>query len=359
VFSSAIEGSVSLHDPRWLNAELNINQMRLEDFKNRILLLEKHDLSGSISSRVRLNMDLNDPRKSLTANAKIEQIQLKSGQHHIQNSGPILLSYGQEILSIENLVMVGIGTKVEAKGSLPLTVPSTSGLMIHANVDLSSLENFLPAMDCGGFLKMESQLIGSLNNLEVSAVFDLSEAQFHFRPVPLVFEDIQTRIKIEKNIIRIDSFSLRLANSRFEMEGDVPLESLPLSLPARLRVFEDREASVSLDIQNLDLADLKPLFVSEIVQQVNGKIKGQIEIKGEHLQLEELSAKAIFKTIELDVLGIPFRQEASSEMLFKGGTLSIENFYLQDGENRFNINGTAGLTGNKDLNLSIRPRKTS
>ena len=353
VFSSAIEGSVSLHDPRWLNAELNINQMRLEDFKNRILLLEKHDLSGSLSSRVRMNMDLSDPRNSLTANAKIEQIQLKSGQHHIQNNGPILLSYGQEILSIENLVMVGTGTRVEAKGSLPLTVPSTSGLMIHANVDLSSLENFLPAMDCGGFLKMESQLIGSLNNLEVSAVFDLSEAQFHFRPVPLVFEDIQSRIKIEKNIIRIDSFSLRLDNSRFEMEGDVPLESLPLSLPAKLRVFGDREAWISLDIQNLDFADLKPLFVSEIVQQINGKIKGGIEIKGEHLQLEELSVKAIFKTIELDVLGIPFRQEASSELLFKGGTLSIQNLSLQDGENRFNINGTAGLTGSKDLNLSI------
>jgi outer membrane protein assembly complex protein YaeT len=353
VFSSTIKGSVSLHDPRLLNAELNINHMRLEDFKNRILLLEKHDFSGSISSQVRMSMDLNDPRKSLTANAKIEQIQLNSGQQHIQNSGPILLSYGQETLSIENLMMVGTGTRVEAMGSLPLTIPSTSGLMIHAKVDLSSLGNFLPAVDCGGFLKMESQLIGSLNNLEVSAIFDLSEAQFYFHPIPLVFKDIQTKVKIEKNIIRIDSFSMRLANSRFEMEGDVPLESLPLSLPAKLRVFGDREARISLDIQNLDLADLKPLFASEIVQQLNGRVIGRIEIEGEHIQLEELSAKAIFKTFELDVMGIPFRQEASSEMLFKEGTLSIENLSFQDGENRFSINGTAGLTGSRDLNLSI------
>jgi outer membrane protein assembly complex protein YaeT len=353
VFSSTIEGSVSLHDPRLLNAELNINQMRLEDFKNRIQLLEKHNFSGSISSQVRMNMDLTDPRKSLAANAKIEQIQLKSGQHHIQNSGPILLSYGQEILSIENLMMVGTGTRVEAKGSLSMTVPSPSGLMIHANVDLSSLGNFLPAVDCGGFLKMESQLIGSLNNLEVSAIFDLSESQFHFHHVPLVFENIKSRIKIEKNIIRIDSFSMCLANSRFEMEGDVPFESLPLSLPAKLHVFEDREAQISLDIQNLDFNDLRPLFVSEIAQQINGRVKCGIEIKGKSLQLEELSARAIFKTIELDVMGIPFSQEATSELLFRGGTLLIEKLSFQEGENRFSINGTAGLTGSKDLNLSI------
>lgn len=353
LFSCIIEGSISLHEPRWLNAELNINQMSLEDFTSRVLLLEKYDLSGRFSSRVRLNMELGDPWNSLTANARFEQVQLKSGQHHIQNSGPILLSYGKEILSIENLVMAGTGTGVEVKGSLPLTVPSTSGLMIHANVDLSSLKNFLPGVDCEGFLEVESRLIGSLNDLEVSAIFDLSQARFHSHAVPLVFEDIQTQVKIEKNIIHIDSFSLRLANSRFELEGDVPLESLPLSLPAKLHVFGDREARISLDIQNLDLADLQPLFASEILQQLNGKIKGRIEIKGKHLQLEELSADAIFETIELDILGIPFRQESSSEMLFRGGELSIENLSFQNGKDRFSINGTAGLIGSKDLNLSI------
>ncbi len=353
VFSSAIEGSVSLHDPRWLNAELHNNQMRLEEFKNRILLLEKHDLSGSISSRVRVNMDLSDPIKSLTASAKIEQIQLKSGQHHIQNSGPILFSYRQEIFSIENLVMAGTGTRVEAKGSLPLSVPSTSGLMIQANVDLSSLENFLPDVDGEGFLRAESQLFGSLNDLEVSAILDLSQARFRFHPIPLAFEDVQTHIKIEKNTIHIDSFSLRSGNSRFEMEGDIPLETLPLSLPARLRVFEDREAQISLDIQNLDFNDLRPLLVSEIAQQINGRIKCGIEIKGKSLQLEDIYAKATFKTFEVDVIGIPFRQEASSELLFRGGTLSIENLSLRDGGNRLSINGTVGLTGQRALNLSI------
>jgi len=354
VFSCAIEGSVSLHEPRWLDAELNIAQIRLEDLKNRILLLEKHVLSGSLSAQVRMKMDLRDPKNSLTANAKIEQVQLKSGQHHIQNSGPILLSYEQEILKIENLIMAGTGTRIEAKGSLPLTVPSPSGLMIQANVDLSYLKNFLSAVDCEGFLEVESQLNGSLNDLQISAIFDLSQARFRFHPVPLAFEDIQAHIKIEKNNIRIDSFSLRSANSRFEMEGDVPFESLPLSLPAKLHVFEDREARISLDIQNLDVNDLRPLFVGELAQQINGKIKGQIEIKGEHLQLEEIYAKAIFKTIELDVMGIPFRQEASSELLFRGGTLSIEKLSFQEGENRFSINGKAGFTGSKDLNLSVR-----
>lgn len=353
VFSCAIEGSVSMQEPRLLDAELNITQMRLGDLKNRILLLEKHDLSGSLSVQMRLSMDLKDPRNSLTATAKIEAFRLKSGQNQIQNRGSILLSYGQEILKVENLIMEGTGARIEAQGSLPLTVPSSSGLKIQADMDLSSLKNFLPDVDGEGFLRAESQLSGSLNDLEVSAIFDLSQARFHFHPIPLDFEDVQTHIKIEKNVIHIDSFSLRSANSRFELEGDIPLETLPLSLPARLRVFEDREAQISLDIQNLDFNDLEPLFVSEIAQKINGRIKCRIEIKGKSLQLEDIYAKATFKTFEVDVMGIPFRQEASSDLLFRGGVLSIENLALRDGGNRLSINGTAGLTGQRDLNLSM------
>ncbi len=353
VFSCAIEGSVSLHEPRWLDAEFNITQMRLGDLKNRILLLEKHDLSGSLSAQMGLSMDLKDPRNSLTVTAKIELVQLKSGQNQIQNRGPILLSYGKEILKVENLIMEGTGARIEAKGSLPMTVPSSSGLMIHADVNLTTVKNFLPNVDGEGFLRAESQLFGSLNDLEVSAILDLSQARFRFHPIPLAFEDVQTHIKIEKNTIHIDSFSLRSGNSRFEMEGDIPLETLPLSLPARLRVFEDREAQISLDIQNLDFNDLRPLLVSEIAQQINGRIKCGIEIKGKSLQLEDIYAKATFKTFEVDVIGIPFRQEASSELLFRGGMLSIENLALRDGGNRLSINGTAGLTGQRELNLSM------
>jgi outer membrane protein assembly complex protein YaeT len=351
VFSSSVDGSISLGHPRLLKLEWDANRMRLDIFKEKILLLKENDISGLLTSQISMKLDLEVPGNKIETNAKIEQIQFLTGPHLIQNKGPILVSYKEDAFHIENLVLTGTGAEIEVKGSLTSKESSASSLWVRADVDLSLLGEFFPNVDSTGFLRIESELRGSLKDLDVSAALEISGTQFQYAPIPIVLEDIRSRIMIKDNVIRIDSFSLRLANSQVSMKGDIPLESLSLSLPELFRVRGDREANVILRFQDFDPAVLAPLYFREMAQPLSGKISGKLELKGKHLQPDKISGKAQFETFELTVLGIPLKQNDLAVVQLENGVLSVQNLVLTDGENHLDLKGKASITGSKDIDI--------
>jgi hypothetical protein len=351
VFSSSVDGSISLGHPRFLKLEWDTNRMRFDVFKERVLLLKEHDFSGLLTSQISMKLDLEEPGNKIDANAKIEQIQLRTGQHLIQNKGPILLSYKEDAFHIENLVLTGTGAEIEAKGILPSKESSVSRLWIRADVDLSLLGEFFPNVESTGFLRIESELRGSFKDLDISATSEISGAQFRYAPIPILLEDIRSRIMIKDNVVQIDSVSLRLADSRFMMEGDIPLESISLSLPELFRVRGDREANVIFHFQDFDPAVLEPLYSREMAQSLSGKISGELELKGKHLQPDKISGKAHFKTFELNVLGIPLKQNDLTVFQLENGVLSVQNFVLKNGENHLDLKGKVSITGSREVDI--------
>jgi outer membrane protein assembly complex protein YaeT len=351
VFSSSVDGSISLGHPRLLRLEWDTNRMRLDVFKEKMLLLKEHDISGLLTSQISMVLDLDEPGKKLDANARIEQFQLRTGPHLIQNKGPILVSFREEAFHIESLMLTGTGTEIEAKGILTLKDPAQSRLWVSADVDLSLLGGFFPNVDSSGFLRIESTLLGSLTDLDIAATLDLSEARFHYASIPMVLEDVQSHIMIKDNLIRIGSFSSRIGDSQILVKGEIPLESLPLSMPESLRAHGDREATVLFRFQDFDPAVLEPLYFQESVQALSGKISGGLELKGKQLQLDKISGKAHFETFELNVLGIPLKQSDLSAVRLENGVLLVQNLVFKEGENYFELKGKVSLTGSKEMDL--------
>ncbi len=243
--------------------------------------------------------------------------------------------------------------KLQAKGDLPFKTPSVSGLILEADIDLAFLSSFLGDSEATGMLKFRSRLAGTFSDLEMTADIDLSEAKIGLTHVPLSFEDIQLHLGVSKNVIKIDSFSFRIGNSRCQVAGDVPLESLPLSLPGRFHVFEKRAANISLFIQNLDPSLLKTILPLEMLEQMSGKIDGKIEVTGESLQWDKISAEASFDSLELNLFGISLAQENSTHLLLRNGQLSVQRLHLRGEANRIEIRGSVGLEENNPMDISL------
>jgi outer membrane protein assembly complex protein YaeT len=353
VYASSIDGTFSLKSPHVLNADLSIDKMRVEDLKDRFPLFREKDFSGLVTADVHMNTELRDPRKTFNCEVRIEEVQIRSGDRLVRNDGPILLSFGEETIRTDRLELVGGGTRIKAEGSLPLNVESSSKILLSAEVDLSLLNDFLPIEDSEGSLKMESQISGSLSDLEVAAVLDMREARFQSPRFPLPVEDVQAHLEIKKNLLRIDSFSGRLAGARLGLTGDIPFASLPFQLPVKFHDFEEREAKLVLTLENWDPSFLKTLIPNQMFQQIKGTISGKFELEGKKLRLEDISGKGLFEIFVLDLSGISFKQDAPSQIFLERGKLSVENLSLRNRENRLNINGSASLTGGEDLDLSI------
>jgi outer membrane protein assembly complex protein YaeT len=353
IYSGVIDGTVSLRSPHVLHADLTVSQMPIEDVADNILLLAKHNVSGTVTAGAHIELDLGDPLKSLICGAKIDQAQIRSGDHLLQNDGPILLSYGSESLHVERLLLTGTRIRIQAGGSLSRDILSPSKILMSFEMDLSLLNDLLPNKDFKGFVKMELQLSGMLSALETEAVIDLSGARFESTRFPVAVQDIQTHCAIEKNLLRVESFSARIADARFELSGKIPLDSLPLGLPAEFPVFEDREIKLLLAFANWDPFSLRELIPVQIFHQVKGRIGGRIELSGSSLRLEDISGRGFFETLELDFQGISFKQETVSRVSLENGSLSIDALSLRNGENRLGASGTARLLGEGDLSLSL------
>ncbi len=352
-FDGSIDGTVSLKKPHILRAELSVSQMRLEDLKDSVPPFNKYDFPGSVSADAHLSIDLGDPRKSLSFEARIEQAQLKSGDSLIRNDGPILLSFEGETIRVDRLLLIGTGTRIEAEGSLPLNIPSDSKILLSAEVDISLLNDFFPIKGSKGSLKMESKLLGSLSDLEVAAVLDFSDTRFQSPQIPFVVEDIQAHLEIDQNLLRIESFSGRIAEASFGLKGDIPLASLPFRLPAKFHAFEGKKANLVFTFSDWDPSSLVTLLPFQISQPFSGTISGRIELEGKSLRLEDMSGMGRLETFRLEVLGVSFEQDAPSHIVLERGRVSIENLSLRGGENLVNVSGTSNLVGGGDLNLSL------
>jgi len=352
-FSGAMKGYLRLTNPYLLNAELEFINLSLEELKSRILSDKKLALSGNLRADVSLRIELSNPKDTLDIQAHVGEFHIKTAQHQLKNDSPFIISYDSTSLRIENLLLSGTGMKVQAEGSLPLKLPSSQGLYLSANIDLSLISSFLNYIDGKGQMKIEAEAIGAISDLELSAGLDLSGAKFTLMQLPANFEDVRLRIKVAKNMMNIESFFFRLENGEYELNGNIPLESLPLNLPGAFRIFGKRTANILFNFHNFDPSVLKLLFSNEIFQQIRGKIDGKIEVKGERIQLKYLSAEAILDTLELDIFGIPILQEKSTHILLNSGKVMIQRLILSGDENRLSIMGSAGVDGTRSLDLFI------
>jgi outer membrane protein assembly complex protein YaeT len=351
LYSSGLAGILGLSPPYPLNADLRINNLSFKELGNRILFGEEIRISGSLRGEVKVRGDLARWGETMNLKAHFEELELRTPQHQIRNEGPIIISYGRSGLELENLKLGGRGMSVHAHGKLPLNSSSASGLSFDVNVDLGFLSSFFGSLDALGMLKIKSNLSGTFSDLEMTAGIDLFGAKIVWAQFPVPIEDMGMRFDISKNMMKIESISFRMGKSQCQITGDVPLESLPLSLPGTFHVFGKREANLSMFIQDLDPFLMKTFMPSEILEQLSGKIDGKIVVTGGHLRWNEITAEAYFDSLELDLWGIPLAQEDSSHLVLEKGKLSFHRFDLLGEESRLEIRGSVDLGETESINM--------
>ena len=354
LYSSSIDGSLSLGHPRLLKMGLTTNRMPLDVLGEKIFFMEEADFSGFITSLVSMEMDLDEPGNKIAANAKIEQIQFSKGEHLIKNEGPILADYKDDVFHIENLVLAGTGMDLNAEGSLNLSDSSLSGLRVKADLDLSMLEGFIPDLEGSGSLRIESEFKGSLDNPDISASLEITGAEFQYGSFPVLLENIQSRMEIKDNVIGIDSLTLRLEDSQIEIKGSIPLGALPLTLPEFFRVHGDRPAELTVGFQDFDPAVLALIHSREMAQLISGRLSGELAVKGQKLLPDRIFGTAQFETFELIVSGIPLKQKEATLVQLENGLLSFQKFVLFDGDDLFDLTGTAEIGGDGRIDLLLQ-----
>jgi len=324
------------------NARLAIDSL---DFQG----LKIPRISEKLKTTVNFNLKSSGTLQSPHIEAKGSLAKLTYGLRELGDLQIQAHSYGEELKF--QVMMPLYSSRLE--GSLQLKFPSSQGLNLNGEIDLSFVSSFFADIEARGILQFHSQITGAVSDLELSADLSLPDADLVLTRFPLSLEDIKLHFKVLENMMNIESFSFRLDRTQYDLKGNIPLETLPVNLPGELHVFEKRLADIIFTIQNFDPSVLSIIFPNEVFKQISGQIDGIIKAKAPFIRLNEISAEAHFDKLELDIFGIQLSQQDPTHFILNNEKLIIQRFILLGDENRLSVRGSADISENRLLDVYI------
>jgi len=353
LYSADINGLLGLSTPFPLNAEFKLNNSSLEELSSRVISNQKISFSGNLTAQVNMNMAFSDPKETLNIQTRIEHLQLQTGNNHLKNEGPIIISYDPTAFRVESLKLTGPGTSIQAKGTLPRKISSGKGLWLMGDVNLALIENFLDNVASQGILHIESQVVGTVSRPELSATLDLPGGNLALSKLPATLEDIKLHLRIARNQMSIELASFSWDEGKFRAKGEIPLKFLPLNLALALHPEEEKPVDISIIVQNFDTSALKPLLRDERMEHISGEVDCEIRIRGKRLQLNDISAEVSFTKLDLILLGVPLHQENISKIILNNGRILIENVAFSGERNHLRVKGFVDLANKESIDFSI------
>ncbi len=345
MYSGSMKGKMRLSKPYPLTGELTCGDLAILKLREWLPIDERIEFDGSLSGGLRIRMDIVRPEETLDVQARIEEFRIKTENYQLTNDSPIIVSYNSEALTIDSLVLVGPGTRIKAEGGLSFKNPSNSGIRLDADVDLSFISNFFSHIEAEGIFSTTLHIRGNLSNLELLGTVDTQGAGISLKTLLLPIRDIRLNLEIAQNTIRIKSANFSWEEGRYEVKGDVPVESLPFDLPGEWHAFGRRSANISIAFKDANLSGVTPLIPSGLLQKIGGKFDGNVEIKGETFRLEDLSSEAVFSLFELNLFGTSLIQDQPTKILLDDGQIKVSSFNLSGDKNRVFMKGIVDLTG--------------
>lgn len=197
---------------RFLDASLDpyarVYQPRLSPFTTAVA-----------SGTLRVTGDLQNT-SALRATAVVEQLDLRLFDYRLRNDGPLRLSVAQGIARIEQLGLIGEGTKLEIAGNARL---SDERLDITASGDanLGILQGLLRDIRSTGEARLRATLGGTVSAPTVNGSLSVVGGRIRHFALPHSIEDLNGAIEFNAGGASFEGLSGRLGGGEVDFGGSV------------------------------------------------------------------------------------------------------------------------------------------
>ncbi len=165
-----------------------------------------------------------------------------------------------------------------------------SNFSARADVDLALLSDLFQEISADGSLQINSFLQGGpIWDSSFNAGLTLSGGRIEFVNFPEVFDDIGIHLEVKDNQFDIQSCVFELGSTGFSLEGILPFQSLPVSVPFLPSSQEEKQLDLRAGFKNLNSSLLKVFLGGNTVEQIEGTLDADILVKGKKLQRPQLS----------------------------------------------------------------------
>jgi outer membrane protein assembly complex protein YaeT len=336
-------GSLSLQRPFPLRLQLNFDRSALATLGGIFPSAEEKKFSGTLSAEADLRSDLARFTETLNLNVQVEDLQVKAGDAEFSSSREFRVSYSPDGVAVRDLTLRSGANVISIEGDLPTKGRREPGIHLRGAVDLGQSSGFLEGMEGSGILTMDSWVTGSISEPQLRVDIKTSGADWTIASPPARFEDIDVSLRVADGSIQVQSLGLKWESGLYRLSGEIPFEALPFRLPPGWISGKKRPAHLSLSVAGFNPSDLGAVLGPANWRRVGGEIDAEVEISGDRLTLEDLSAAARFSKFEVDLGGIPIRQKVPARIIYRQGELTLETIDMEGKESMFRAAGSMDM----------------
>jgi len=357
--SAFVQGILSFRPPYPLRLEVRIDDFLFEKIESLISPPGLAGMAGALSARAELRGDLARLEETLRWSVGVEKLRIQTAGIELASAGDFSVSFDREGLALKGLEIRDIQSQsiaLQAEGNLPLRDGQDSEIHLLARVEVERLASLIPGMEARGVLSLDSRIIGSVFAPQVRAAVDVDGGAWTFKEGLKPVEDVRASLEITENILRIRSLSFRWGSGQYALIGNVPFESLPFGPSFLSRPSEKREARLTLSVNRFKLSDAEAVFRAEGFRGIDGEADAEVEIRGDCLAPERISAEARISSFHLDFSDIPLTLKPPGRLLYREGRLSLEPMRFAGADSEFQAEGWMDLLGEKNVFFLLRGR---
>jgi translocation and assembly module TamB len=212
-----VDGNIRMRE-QW-PADLSLRFDRLD--VDSLLRSRLHNrLSGHslVAGTLRLSGPLKDPRQ-LSATGDLNQVALTIENISLKNEGPVRFSVARQVLTLDQMRLVGEGTDISARGMVQLNGERQLDLQADGRLNLKLLESFSPDLSASGAVTVSAKVNGTAANPALSGRVEVVNGAVASSNLPNGLSDMNGTLLFNQDRLEIQSLVAHMGGGLLNLTG--------------------------------------------------------------------------------------------------------------------------------------------
>ncbi len=173
------------------------------------------------SGTLRVTGELSNPQQ-IRVDARADALTLRLFDYVVSNDGPLRVAYEQEVVRVNQLRLVGDGTRLDVGGTVDLGA-SQIAIRSTGEANLGILQGVMRDLRSSGQADLAAEITGPLDNPVFSGQASIAGGRIRHFSLPHALEAVNGRVTFDANGLRLDDLTARLGGGLVRFGGRIGL----------------------------------------------------------------------------------------------------------------------------------------
>jgi translocation and assembly module TamB len=213
----AVDGTMHLRNDWPSDLRLRLDHLDVDSILRRYL--EKQVTGHSVvAGGVHLWGPVRQPRE-MNASADLSYLSVDLDNVRVQNDGPVRFSLAKQVLTLDQLRLVGEGTNISAKGTVQLTGEHDLNLRADGGLNMKLLENLSPDLSSAGMVTVAVAIGGNFAKPALQGQLEVAGGSVSSIDLPNGLSEIKGVLFFTQDRLQIQSLTAQIGGGTVNLTG--------------------------------------------------------------------------------------------------------------------------------------------